>query len=121
MTATCLCCGEDAGYNRAVVDEYDGDRVGGLCLRCEKRAFGETLRRMERTDECCALCPRDGSFALPEWVPRAEAGADGVIVSRVDYRVDAATVRLCDRHLQVVAEDGAATVAEGVAAPRSRR
>lgn len=102
---TCLCCGRDAGYNRAVVDRFGDVRLGGLCLTCEEREFGATLRRTERGADGCALCSRDGSFALPAWRPYAEEAPDGTVVSRVDYRVDAATVHLCDRHLQVIDGD----------------
>lgn len=118
---TCLCCGLDAGYNRAVVDRFTGERVGGLCLGCEEREFGETLRRTEHGEDGCALCSRDGSYALPAWRPYAAEAPDGTLVSRVDYRVDAATVHLCDRHLELVGDDEQASVAATVSAPAEHR
>lgn len=117
----CICCGLDAGYNRAVVDRVRGERVGDLCLSCEEGEFGETLRRTERGEDGCALCSRDGSYALPTWRPFAEAGADGALVSRVDYRVDAATAHLCDRHLRLLEGTEAASVAATVRAPPEHR
>lgn len=104
---TCLGCERDAGYNRAVVERPNARRLGGLCVRCEEQTFGALLQRTERRGDGCALCERDGSYALPEWRPDAEEADDGSLVARVDYEVDGATVHLCDRHLRLLEEHGA--------------
>ncbi|MFC5972157.1 hypothetical protein ACFPYI_12525 [Halomarina salina] len=94
----CIDCGLQAGYNRAVVDTALGRELGGLCFRCEEREFGRSLGRGNwETTVGCAFCDRDGFYALPEWKPYCE-DVDGRRVCKVDYRVDEATLRLCDEH-----------------------
>lgn len=118
---TCLGCGVDAGFNRAVVDGLNGRCVGGLCVGCEERAFGAMLRLTERVGGGCAFCPRDGSYALPEWTPFAEEGDDGSLAAHVDYEVGDATVHLCDRHLRLIEENAGAAVRSNATATRSHR
>lgn len=104
----CVRCGLRAGYNRAVVDVTSGVRLGGLCVNCEQSAFGESLERGFWIDtEGCGLCPRDGHVALPRWEPSAEE-RDGDVHCSVDYEVTAATLLVCDEHLQHVRDEDAA-------------
>lgn len=93
----CVTCGTDAGYNRAVIDTVADRQVGGFCLSCERREFGASLQRGDWPDACCALCRRDGYYALPTWTPRA-ADADADVPCAVAYDVTAETIRLCDEH-----------------------
>jgi hypothetical protein len=94
----CVTCGLQAGYNRAVIDIEREDLRGGLCFRCEEREFGTSLGHgLWRETEGCALCARDAHVALPTWEPfTTEEG--GVLICRVDYRLDESTLTLCDEH-----------------------
>lgn len=98
----CITCGLEAGYNRAVVDTLEEAEIGGFCLRCEKAEFGNSLERGYWTrDGRCALCDRDGFYALPKWEAGAEAEEDCVVCT-VDYDLTDDTVRLCDEHYYAI-------------------
>lgn len=114
----CVACGRPAGYNRAVVDDVAGRRVGDLCRNCELESFGRVLERgvWDGSDEC-VCCNRDGHVALPVWRPYVErdGGAD---VCDVAYSVGSSSPRLCDEHYHDVA--GVPTMAAGDEATRPR-
>ncbi|MFB6124388.1 MAG: hypothetical protein ABEJ59_00320 [Halanaeroarchaeum sp.] len=100
----CIACGRHAGYHRAVVDTLDDELVGAFCRECEREEFGRSLERgFFEHREGCALCERDGHVAIPVWTPVARHTPEGDVISEVTYRVDAATVRLCDEHLATIA------------------
>jgi hypothetical protein len=94
----------DAGYNRAVVELVSGIEIGGFCRSCELTAFGETLEHGHWDGDGCALCSRDGHFALPVWesAPSVEGSR---VVSSVEYEVTDETAVLCDEHLHDMASD----------------
>lgn len=102
---TCVSCGHDAGFNRAVVDTIADELVGGLCLHCERVEYG--LRLDEETvpgATTCTFCSHDGFVALPKWQLRPRdhpSTGDGVTVG---YAVGANTSRLCDGHFQTIAD-----------------
>jgi len=98
----CITCGLEAGYNRVIVDTMEEAEIGGFCLRCEKAEFGNSLDRGYWTrDGKCALCERDGFYAMPKWEAGAEADEDAVVCT-VDYDVTDDTVRLCDEHYYAI-------------------
>ena len=100
----CVACGLGAGFNRAVVDTVDGSELGGFCVRCEEAEFGRSLARGDWSGvEGCAFCERDGFYALPVWEPFCEERG-GKTVCKVEYRIDEATLRLCDEHFRSVNE-----------------
>ncbi|WP_129114947.1 hypothetical protein [Halegenticoccus tardaugens] len=100
----CVSCGLQSGYNRAVVELTSGVELGGFCRSCEIREFGRSLERGRWSlNDGCALCSRDGHFALPAWEPTATE-RDGDIVGSVEYRVTDRTVALCDEHFHEVVE-----------------
>ena len=104
---TCIHCGDDAGYNRAVVDVVSGIELGGLCRDCEREEFGNSLARGDwACRDGCAFCDRDGYYALPLWEPYVVEEGDH-LVNRVDYAVTDATVHFCDEHLHRIADDHA--------------
>ena len=82
-----------------------GAELGGLCVNCERDEFGRALERGTWTaGDSCAVCARDGHFALP--APRAELVERGAIaVSSVSYRVTGDTVLLCDEHLHALGDE----------------
>ncbi|MWG36425.1 hypothetical protein [Halomarina oriensis] len=110
----CISCGLGAGYNRAVVDTVTDTELGGFCFRCEESEFGRCLDRGDWTSsDGCALCDRDGYYALPEWKPYHEA-VGGRTVCKVDYCIDAETLRFCDEHfLCLRRDDGRTTTPDG--------
>lgn len=98
----CVTCGLEAGYNRIVVDMPADAEVGGFCLRCEKSEFGNSLDRGYWTrGGTCALCDRDGYYALAKWEAMTEAEADHIVCT-VDYHVTDETVLLCDEHFHAI-------------------
>lgn len=99
----CLACDHPSGYNRAVVDTTTDEELGPLCVRCEKAHLGELAAHPSSrpTDDTCLYCDRHGVWALPKWLPEAHEEA-GSVISRVDYDVQQATLRLCDEHLAAV-------------------
>lgn len=100
----CVVCGQEAGYHRAVIDEVEDRRIGGLCRDCERTEFGRSLQRGHfRETEGCILCARDGHYALPLGEPTATRNEEGRVVGSIDYDVGAETVRLCDEHLHGLA------------------
>jgi len=95
----CLSCGLPAGYNRVLVERPSGAELGGLCVECEERRFGDCLKQGFWTEtDGCALCARDAYVVMPEWHPVTEHSPDGVVV-RNEYEVTEGTVGLCDEHL----------------------
>lgn len=98
----CHSCGRPAGYNRAVVDVHSEAELGGLCVECERDAFGRTLEvgSWAGRDDC-ALCPRDGHFALPTWDPE-RVRENGRLVNKVDYELGNGTPTVCDEHLSAL-------------------
>jgi hypothetical protein len=100
----CLACGLRAGYNRVVVERPSGTELGGLCVECEERRFGDCLLRGLWTEtDGCALCTRDVYAAMPAWYPETERSPDGLLV-RNDYEVTDGTVGLCGEHLESLIE-----------------
>ncbi|WP_232702569.1 hypothetical protein [Halobacterium wangiae] len=94
----CVVCRKRSGYNRVVVDTESGHELGGLCVRCETEKFGELGDELGDSGTECALCDRDGFWAVPKWLPSTYE-SEGKTVSYVDYDVSASTLRLCDEHL----------------------
>lgn len=114
-----MSCGLRAGYNRVVVERPNGTELGGLCVECEERRFGDCLRHGLWTEtDGCALCARDVYVALPTWYPETERTPEGVVV-RNDYEVTDGTVGLCDEHLQAVVERGSEATERATALVRS--
>jgi hypothetical protein len=110
----CIRCGQDAGYNRVVVDLVSGDERGGYCRNCEYEEFGQILDKFGQTDGDCALCNRDGHFGLPAFVPEVTV-ADDRLQSTVECRVRERTPLLCDEHFYEVTDaDPARTDRVGV-------
>lgn len=99
---SCIVCGRDAGYHRAVVDVVEERVVGGLCRECEREEFGRVLER-GRFGEDCVFCDRDGHVALPVWRPDPREREDGTVLNTVTYRIDGGTVHLCDEHVTAIA------------------
>ncbi|WP_254546640.1 hypothetical protein [Halomarina pelagica] len=100
--ARCIACGRDAGFNRAVLDVVTDEVVGGFCVRCERRDFGRSLARGDwGRVEGCALCDRDGFYALPLWLPYTE-DRGGDTVCRVAMEGRESTPRLCDGHVATI-------------------
>lgn len=101
----CISCEREAGYNRAVVDVFNGIEIGGLCVGCEREEFGKTLARRRADEEGnCLLCNRDGQYALALWRPtQRESGGD--IHCSVEYDVTDRTLLLCDEHLHEIRTD----------------
>lgn len=95
----CVACGNEAGYNRAVVDVHRRVEIGGFCVRCEHQHFkNDTIRLGEYGNDECRFCSRSGLWALPLWCPSTYTDGDRV-VSYVDYDIESATLFLCDEHL----------------------
>ncbi|WP_101296347.1 hypothetical protein [Halegenticoccus soli] len=95
----CISCGLEAGYNRVVVELTSGVELGGFCRSCEIAEFGRSLERGHWSlNEGCALCGRDGHFALPRWEATATYRGDDVVGS-VEYHITDRTLTLCDEHL----------------------
>lgn len=114
---TCIRCGLADGYNRAVVDVPRGAEIGGLCRDCELETFGTSLERGDWAAlDGCALCKRDGFYALPRWEPTVLTDGDR-LVNHVDYDVTDDTLILCDEHLHSLAADVAPDVSGGMARP----
>lgn len=97
----CVRCNERVGCERAAVEAATDTAVGGLCTDCERAEFGLVLRdRTWQRPDGCALCPRDGHFALP---------LIDLLIERpdrpdtVEYAV-ADGPALCDRHFHELAE-----------------
>ena len=102
MERACIACGNEAGYNRAVVDVLSDRQVGALCVNCEREEFGKSLERGQwAAVEDCAFCDRDAFYALPKWLPELHREGDAV-VSRVDYEVTESTLAVCDEHLHEI-------------------
>lgn len=100
----CISCGQQAGYNRVVVDTVSGRERGGFCRNCEFDEFGRALERFSQATQSCLVCDRDGHVALAAWTPVLETGDDR-LVSTVEYEVCERTPCLCDEHLHAVAGD----------------
>ena len=118
---TCVACGRDAGYNRAVVDTLADELVGGLCLGCERERYGANLNGSTTGNPDCTFCEHDGFFALPKWqIENQAAGSrrDGLTVG---YAVDGATARLCDGHVHELARAAGPSTAETLDGPRTLR
>lgn len=97
----CVRCNEDVHCERAAVEAATESPVGGLCEDCERSAFGIVLadERWHQSDGC-ALCPRDGTYALP---------VIEMFIERTDqtdaYEYDhQAGPFLCDRHFHRLVE-----------------
>lgn len=93
MTTSCIACGDDPGYNRAIVHVDSGLEVGELCERCETDHFDGAIEHRGH-DATCALCSSQGSFALPRWDTHTDD--DDCIIG--DYEIFDDTVRLCSSH-----------------------
>lgn len=93
MTTFCIACGDDPGYNRAIVHVDSGLEVGELCERCETEHFDGPIDHRGHTD-ACAHCSSNGTFALPIW--ETETDEDDCIIG--DYEIYDDTVRLCSSH-----------------------
>lgn len=105
----CVVCGLDAGYNRVVVDLVSGIEVGGLCVACERAEFGRLIDRGAlRSEAGCAICDRDGFFAVATWEANTRREEEAIRCS-VGYSLDEPDLRLCDEHLR---EIGRAVVAK---------
>jgi hypothetical protein len=121
----CVRCGLDAGYNRVVVDLLSGVELGGFCVDCEHEEFGRSLERGFWTGDDCALCDRDGHFALATWEPEATE-REGDLHCSVDYDVTPDTVLACDEHLHAITDgrvgrDGRPVVKHAERTDRHRR
>lgn len=100
----CIRCDKLAGFNRIAVNLLSGTEVGGFCRNCEFDEFGHSLDRFAQSGPKCAVCNRDGTYALAVWQPSLET--DGrALISRVDYAVTERTALLCDEHFHEVVED----------------
>jgi hypothetical protein len=93
MTTDCIACGDDPGYNRAIVHVDSGLEVGELCEQCEEAHFGDLLAHRGH-DATCAHCSSSGTFALPRW--ETETDEDDLIVG--DYEIYDDTLRVCSSH-----------------------
>lgn len=96
----CVSCGLPSGYNRVLVERGTESELGGLCIECEERRFGDRLKweiRAEMESEGCALCARDAEVRAPEWDPEMDVSSDGTVVWN-DYRVTETTPGLCEEH-----------------------
>ncbi|MFB6269058.1 MAG: hypothetical protein ABEH83_03885 [Halobacterium sp.] len=95
----CVVCQRRSGYNRVVVDAESGVELGGLCVDCERDAFGKLADELgDPTDDTCVCCDRDGFWRLPKWLPSTYE-TDGKTVSYVDYDPADTALKLCDEHL----------------------
>jgi hypothetical protein len=84
-----------------VVDVPAGRVRGGFCIDCEEREFGRSAAGNWSHVDGCGLCRRDGFYAIPRWRPYT-VREGGRIVCKVDYRIDGATLRLCDEHFSAI-------------------
>lgn len=78
--------------------------IGGLCIECEERRFGDRLGwgiRAETEPDGCALCAGDAHVRVPEWDPKMESasGTDDDAVW-TEYRVTDTTPGLCTEHFE---------------------
>lgn len=95
----CVVCEKRSGYNRVVVDADSGAELGGLCVDCERTAFGTLSDELgDPDDDACVCCGRDGFWLLPKWLPSTYE-ADHKTVSYVDYDPGNTALKLCDEHL----------------------
>lgn len=120
---TCVSCGREAGYNRAVVDTLTDELVGGLCLRCERHSYGMELNGAANPDGPeCTFCAHDGFFAVPKWRIRRPSGSARRDALTVGYAVEGTTARLCDGHFHSLAKatDPATADAPGEREPYDR-
>jgi hypothetical protein len=116
---TCVACGLESGYNRVVVSLPAETTVGGLCRECEAVQFGEVLARAVHRGDECALCRRDGLFALPTWEPfTTDEAGDRVVRSR--YEITASTPALCDEDYHEFLASEEPTASARTASPGSR-
>jgi hypothetical protein len=104
---TCVVCGLESGYNRVVVELPRGETVGGLCRECEADRFGDVLARTAYQGGDCALCDRDGFFALPRWEPYT-VDREGTVVLSSRFDITDRTPTLCDEdyHDLLAVDDG---------------
>lgn len=101
----CINCDREARYNRALVDTFERERLGGVCRDCEDERFGRLLGRLPVDDgvaEQCSFCDRTGRFALPlhKLDIDCRAGTESV---DSNYCVERGTPRFCEAHLRLVA------------------
>ena len=110
----CVVCSEASSYNRAVIDVVNESELGALCPACEDEHFGRSLETGDWTDEDCALCTRDGFYALPEW--RAYVvEIDGKRIARSEYSLEPPVPHLCDVHFtEITGETSSRTVTPAV-------
>lgn len=102
----CVGCALKPGYNRAVIDVVRDVRIGSLCRRCECDTLEDTIATVDDASDRCALCDRDGFYALPRWLPDVSRDGD-TIVTRVDYDLDDDPLYLCDEHFHELADERA--------------
>jgi hypothetical protein len=60
----CVECGGVSKYHRAVVELVTGTVLGGYCVTCERRRFGDELDA-PAADGRCVACDRPGHYVLP--------------------------------------------------------
>ncbi len=93
----------EARLNRIAVDVVEKTELGGLCVDCEHEHFGIHSGELgTEYSECCLLCDRDATWALPmvENSVRSSANGDS---PKYTYDITSANLILCDYHFRLVA------------------
>ena len=95
----CINCKNDDSFNRVVVHQVSGEKVGCYCESCESEAFGELLDDPAwHQDHGCAFCDGAGTYKLPtlECVIENDDGS----IRFLEYASVGETVTICEDHLQ---------------------
>lgn len=98
-----MCAG--SGFNRVLVDVYEGEERGGLCSDCERKA--DRIRRSSADDPFetgCLGCSRDGHVAIP----RLDCYIEHRGRKLVEYDIGDETPRICYRCLDRLSRDAVA-------------
>lgn len=95
---TCVRCRGPAGSNRLVLERPSGTTLGGLCRRCERRTFGDSLERGLFSLSGCGYCSGPARVVLPRCVAVVGADREGALDGRSVGDHSEPTLQLCLEH-----------------------
>lgn len=99
----CIGCGTSAEFDRVVVRLGDRSQIGVLCLDCEDQATELFEESEDGEEDDCHFCPRSSSYAFPRWNVIALED-DSNELRWLEYNIGESTIRLCDEHIEAIAQ-----------------